>query len=265
MSDVVRVGCVPYLCSKVLIHTLGAEGPGHRLTLDVPSRLIQQLRDGQLDVALVSSIEFFRRKDYLIIPDISINTRLEAWSIRLFYKEDITKVRRVGLDPASNCSNALLKILLAKRFALKPEYVELAPGQDPMGDPSLDAFLKIGDPALTFQGPLKTMDLGDQWWQFARLPFVFAVWLARKGTDLKGVDKKLFMAKREGLRRVDEIVRQHALPLGLTEKKAAEYITRILGYDLSNIELGGFQTFYRYAIQMGLAEEGINFAFYNRS
>ncbi|MEM8711007.1 MAG: MqnA/MqnD/SBP family protein, partial [Planctomycetota bacterium] len=58
-----RVGSVPYLVGRPLDHGLGDE-PGITLEHDVPAKLIERLRAGDIDVALVSSIELFRRKDY---------------------------------------------------------------------------------------------------------------------------------------------------------------------------------------------------------
>jgi len=269
MQDTVRIGCVPYLCSKVLIHSMGTEGPGYTVVFDSPANLVTGLREGRLDVALVPAIEFFLRPGYVILPDMSINTRLEAWSVRLFVKRDmdIRKIRRVALDPRSVMSNALLKVLLAKRHGLSGvEYTFPPEGCDPASDASVDAFLKIGDAGLTLNDRrFQAVDLGEEWWNFARLPFVFAVWLARAGADLGGVDKRLLMSKRDGLRQTEKLAQQYGVPLGLTERKAMEYIGRIIGYDLSNVELGGLKTFYRYAVQMGLAEEGKEFAFYNRT
>ncbi|MCX7806633.1 MAG: menaquinone biosynthesis protein [Planctomycetota bacterium] len=269
MSGMVRVGCVPYLCSKVPIHGMLGGGHGCEVVFAVPAELVAMLRGGDLDVALVPAIEYFLQPGYAILPDMSINCRLEAWSVRLFVRggTDIRRIRRVALDPCSLMSNALLRILLTRKYALSGvEYVLPAAGNDPAADPSLDAFLKIGDAGLTFSDPAwKAVDLGEEWWSFARLPFVFAVWLTKVGTDLQGVDKRLIMSKREGLRQVAVLARQYGVPLGLPERKAIEYMSRVIGYDLSNVELGGLKTFYRYAVQMDMAEEGREFVFYNRT
>src|SRR5947208_3004226 len=53
MRPPVRVGAVNYLNTKPLIHNLEALAPQAELSLDLPSRLADQLATGQLDVALI--------------------------------------------------------------------------------------------------------------------------------------------------------------------------------------------------------------------
>jgi chorismate dehydratase len=90
------------------------------------------------------------------------------------------------------------------------------------------------------------------------------VWLAHKGTDLEGINKTLFLAKREGLRNFDAIARAEAPLLGLDVAKAKTYISKIVHYDLGRAELGGLDLFRRYLVRQGLAPGGTGFEFYTR-
>ena len=58
-----RVGAVPYLVGRPLVDGLSQE-PGLELSFAVPAQLVESLRRAELDVALVSSIELFRRPGY---------------------------------------------------------------------------------------------------------------------------------------------------------------------------------------------------------
>ena len=62
-TSALRVGSVPYLVGRPLDQGLGDE-PGIELHHAVPALLIDQLRAGEIDVALVSSIELFRTPGY---------------------------------------------------------------------------------------------------------------------------------------------------------------------------------------------------------
>jgi chorismate dehydratase len=264
---VIRIGSVPYLNSKVLVHGLKPQTERYTFEAHIPSILSKKLSDGAVDVALVSSIEYFKHPNaYVILPDLSVSSHREMWSIQLFYRGDLRALKRVGSDPASQTTNALLKIILCEKLRLATEVVPLALNEDPLSRPDLDGFLKIGDPCLRFEAPpgYAALDLASEWHAFTNLPFVFAVWLVRSGVDLNGINTDLFMAKREGLRHVDEIAARDAVALGLDFKRAREYIARIVKYDLGREEIGGLDLFRRYLIRMKLVEPGSGFDFYAR-
>jgi chorismate dehydratase len=263
---VIRIGSVPYLNSKVLNYGLLKSTPEYTFESHVPSILAKKLRDGEIDVALVSSIEYFRNPDYCILPDLSISGVREMWSIKLFHKRPLKAARRVALDPSSETTNSLVQIILREKLQLGIDFVQLNSGEDPLTRSDIDGFLKIGDPCLTYTPPpdYDALDLAQQWHQFTNLPFVFAVWLAHKGTDLQGINKTLFLAKREGLRNVDAIARAEAPKLGLEFARAKMYVSKIVHYDLGRTELGGLDLFRRYLVRQGLAPGGTGFEFYTR-
>jgi len=269
---VIRIGSVPYLNSKVLVHGLQAVDPRYTFECDVPSVLARKLREGQVDIALVSSIEYFRNPAYLIVPNLSVSSHREMWSIKLFYKsesgveprEALKSARKIGLDPSSETTNALLQIILHEKMSLGIELVPLRLDEDPLSRDDIDGFLKIGDPCLTFIPPpgYEALDLAAEWHAFTNLPFVFACWLARKGTDLEGVNNDLFLAKRQGLKNTEAIARAEAPKMGLDYARCKTYISKIVHYDLGRSELGGMDLFRRYLVRQNLAPQGTAFDFY---
>ena len=60
MVSPIRVGAVNYLNAKPLYYKLCELAPEVRLTMEVPSRLAEQLAAGELDVALIPSVEYLR-------------------------------------------------------------------------------------------------------------------------------------------------------------------------------------------------------------
>jgi chorismate dehydratase len=265
-SDVIRIGSVPYLNSKVLVYGLQRATPDYTFETHVPSVLAEKLRSGAVDIALVSAIEYFRNPGYCILPNLSISGHREMWSIKLFHRSPLSSARRVGLDPSSETTNALLKIILLEKLRLNIELVALTPGEDPAARGDLDGFLKIGDPCLLCAPPPghEALDLAAEWHAFTNLPFVFAVWLARQGADLEGVNNTLAMAKRDGLRHTDEIAREGSARLGLDFARVKTYISKIVHYDLGRSELGGLDLFRKYLLRQGLVNDPRGFNFYMR-
>lgn len=262
----IRVGTVPYLNAQVLVYGMQPGKPHYRCEAHLPSVLARKLRAGELDLALVSSIEYFRNPAYCIVPDISISAYSEMWSVKLFHRAPLADIRRVGLDPASESSNALLQIILQEKLQLGIELATLELGEDPLARADLDGFLKIGDPCLTFVPPpgYEALDLVAEWHTFTNLPFVFALWLTRKDLDLEGMNTELFMAKREGLRHAEELARAAAPRLGMDYIRTRNYITRIVRYDLGRQELGGLDLFRRYLVRQAVVQPSAGFDLYTR-
>ena len=97
-SSRLRVASVPYLVGRPVDEGLARE-PGIEFTRAVPARLARGLRDGSLDVALVSSIELFRipGASYLDGPCIAGEGRVS--SVQVFLRRPLAEVRTVALDP----------------------------------------------------------------------------------------------------------------------------------------------------------------------
>src|SRR3954467_6173355 len=147
MSLSVRVGAGNYLNPKPLIHDLAALAPQAVLTLDVPSRLADQLADGELDVALIPVIEYFPAGTYTIVPDVAIATHGPVLSVTLFSKVPWPEIKSVALDDGSRTSAALAQILLRKRYGVRPA-VKPLPIDAPAEGADTDAVLLIGDRAM---------------------------------------------------------------------------------------------------------------------
>ena len=114
MDNPIRIGAVNYLNTKPLICDLDVLASDAELVLDVPSRLADMLAAGELDVALVPAIEYFRSGSYSIVPDVSIATRGPVLSVTLFSRRRGTASaawHRRRIAPGA----ALTQILLRKR------------------------------------------------------------------------------------------------------------------------------------------------------
>ena len=117
----IRIGAVSYLNSKPLIEDLAELASEAELILDVPSRLADDLSAGELDVALIPSIEVLRDADYEIVSDACVATRGPVLSVTLFSKVPWEEIRTVALDEGSRTSAALTQLLLRKRYGVTPD------------------------------------------------------------------------------------------------------------------------------------------------
>src|SRR5687767_6573712 len=263
MPRPIRVGAVNYLNTRPLIEGLASFAPHAELHLDLPSRLADRLAAGDLDVGLIPVIELFRAGTYSVVPGVSIASRGPVLSVTLFSKLPWPDIRSVALDEGSRTSAALTRILLEKRYGIRPQCIQL-----PMGvaadDMPTDAVLLIGDRAMKacLPGFPHAYDLGQEWFDWTGLPFVYAVWAVRAGVDLRGTDRALRAARDYGLAKVGPIAQREAAKLGLDPGFCRRYLSNILSFDLGPRELAGLTRFYGLATELELTPEGVDLDFY---
>ena len=261
-ADMTRIGAVNYLNSKPLIEGLADLATGAELLLDFPSRLADQLSRGQLDVALIPSIACLGDPNYEIVSDACVATRGQVLSVKLFGRVAPAKIKRLALDAGSRTSVALSRILVGERYAVFPQ-LEPLPIEKSLANTTADAILLIGDRAIP--KPSESFefiwDLGEEWTRWTGLPFVFAMWATRSGTDLGAVEEALGAARDLGERNLEAIGRREAPLLGLPEQTTIDYLTQNLYYRLGAAERQGLQRFYQLAVEHDLVPGGIDLVF----
>lgn len=260
----IKLGAVNYLNTKPLIYGLKELAPQAELVLDLPSRLADGLAAGRFDVALIPSVEFFQNPAYSIVSDACIACRGPVMSVKLLSRTPAAQIRSLALDEGSRTSAALVRVLLKERFGIAPRLEPLPIGSS-IGAANTDAVLLIGDRAMHSPGApfAEVWDLGDEWCRWAELPFVFAMWVARPGVDLSGLDDALARARDLGLARLDKIAEVEAAPLGLSRPACISYLRDNLYFRLGPQELRGLDLFYRLAHKLGLAPAGVELGCYD--
>lgn len=263
VSQPIRIGAVSYLNTKPLIHDLERLAPEAELILDYPSRLADRLSHGQLEVALIPVIEYFRSGQYRLVPGISIASHGPVLSVTLFSKVPWPAIRRLALDEGSRTSAALSQVLCRHRYGVQPALVPLPLDARPE-DLDVDAVLLIGDRAMhaCLPGFQYAFDLGQEWHDWTGLPFVYAAWAVRPEVELGPVEEALHEAKRRGLANTGPIAVREAKALGLDAGFCRRYLTNIIRFDLGPRELAGMRHFYQLASELGLAKKGVNVNMY---
>jgi chorismate dehydratase len=261
---VIRLGAVRYLNARPLTYCLAQFAPRAELIFDVPSRLADALTAGELDVAMIPSIEYFRHPGYTIISDACIACRGPVRSVKLFSRVPVERIRSLALDEGSRTSAALIRILLKEEFDLDPVVSSLPIGASPAASPA-DAVLVIGDRGIASdQGRFDYIwDLGERWMQLTGLPFVFAMWIARPGVDLREFDAQLSRARDEGVERIPEIARLEAAYGWISVQDCLIYLRDHLHFYFGRLERQGLELFYQRAERHGLVPSGVKIEHYH--
>lgn len=251
----VRLGAVSYLNSKPLVRDLNSLLPESRIVLDYPSRLADALASGDLDVALIPSVEFFRGSGYRMISSACVAARGPVMSVKLYCRVHPGQIRRLALDEGSRTSAALARVILAERYGVYPD-AEPLPMESTTAASSADAILLIGDRAMhpPQEEFAEVMDLGQMWYDWTGLPFVFAMWVARDDVDLTGIEQALDESRDRGVAALHDIAQEQAPQLDLATGTAITYLTKHLNYHLTSAERSGLELFRQLAHDQDLLQ-----------
>ena len=253
MSTKIRVGAVSYLNTKPLVHDLSEIAPRVSLIYDLPSRLSDRLAAGELDVALIPSVEYFQGTNYSIVSDACIACRGPVLSVKLLSRTPLTDIRTLALDEGSRTSVALVRVLLQARFGVTPSLTALPIGMDAR-ETSTDAVLLIGDRAIhpPHGDFVAQWDLGEEWCRWSGLPFVFAMWTARSEVDTGDLDVALSLARDAGVERLAKIAAAEAAKVGLSCEECLSYLADNLYFYLGERERRGLELFRNRAAGLNL-------------
>ena len=120
----IRLGCVQYLNALPLIEGLQAWRDAHVVSA-VPSRLIDLLLGGEVDVALASVIDGARFPGRtVLLPVGMIGSDGPTLTVRLFSKVPWERVAVLHADTDSHTSVVLAQVILAKRFGVRCAVVD---------------------------------------------------------------------------------------------------------------------------------------------
>ncbi len=181
------IGRISYVNTIPFFHHLAQTGFSECVVDGVPAELNARIAGGGIDLSPSSSFEYARSwRDYLLLPGLSISSQGPVRSVLLFSRLPLEAVgtQEIALTAESATSVNLLQILLKEFCGAKgldcnvpevPVEKVIAAG---------GSALLIGDRALRTAGRVSrdmfVYDLGDLWYRFTGLPFVFALWIVRR-------------------------------------------------------------------------------------
>lgn len=210
---------------------------GGELVTGTPAELNDLLVAGELDISVISAIEYARHaRDLVLLSDLAISCDGPVRSVALFSKQAVGRLggQTILLSASSRTSVALLELLCRDVWKIKPKFAEArAEAQDLEALASLphEAVLVIGDAALKLAAAgtyPHRYDLGEEWKNWTDTPFVFAVWAARRSADPAAVQRgyqTLLHSRAWGLAHLDELAADTARITSISVTACREYLS----------------------------------------
>jgi chorismate dehydratase len=264
-----RLGRIPYINCYPVYQAIdrGVVSAPAELVTGTPAELNDLLVAGELDVSVISAVEYARNsRDLVLLPDIAISCDGPVRSVALFSRRDVGQLdrRTVLLSASSRTSVALLELLCRHVWKIEPRLAQArAEAQDLENLQHLphDAVLVIGDPALLLAAretyPHR-YDLGEEWKRWTGLPFVFAVWAARRSADpaaVQAVHQALLRSRGWGLENLQNLAHLASTNTGVPADACRTYLSG-LDYALTYKHLAGLTDFFRRLAADGIVPEG---------
>lgn len=250
-----RVGFHDFLNSRPLLYPFrhGLLETPFELVVDTPSRLADRFHEGELDMALIPSIEYAMSEGSVIVPAVCIASLGPVETVVMFSEMAMEDVESVLVDPKSRSSVAMLRILFKEMHNKEPAMITGKEDDPALVLRSADAGLVIGDAAFSVDREKYLVhDLGELWFRHTGRPFVHAVLCAKRGQMWDRAVAAIEEAKKIGLLERELIARQE----GRDHREAdaiLDYLTKRIIYDLGEAERDGLSVFLRKAMELGLA------------
>jgi chorismate dehydratase len=220
-----RIGRIGYInCAPVygaIDRGIVALPAGTELVTGTPAELNDLLLAGELDLSVISAIEYARHaSDLVLLPDLAISCDGPVRSVALFAKQAVGRLggSTILLSASSRTSVTLLELLCRDVWKITPKFAEArAEAEDLAALASLphEAVLVIGDAALRLAAAgtyPHRYDLGEEWKRWTGLPFVFAVWAARRASSVAAQQghEALLASRAWGLEHLDDLAAEAA-------------------------------------------------------
>ena len=188
---------------------------------------------GEIDAGPFSLMDYLRQEAGMELMGWCIATRDQVKSVMLFSKEGWRDLdgRTIGITDDTATSVHLLRVLLEQKYGVHARFERLHQGVNSYE--GFDAVLLIGDEALRrnkygLDGFELVYDLAREWYQWKKLPFVFAVWALRRSLP-PGVKEELTALLKGSLESLGgefvKVAGRHGRRIGLTDAETQEYLS----------------------------------------
>ncbi len=227
-----------------------------------PSVCAADVLSGRADLGLIPVAAL--TADLAVVPGCVIASVGKVRSILLILKAPHTleTVRTVAADTASLSSVAYAQVLFRKFSGNNPVFVPATADIVAMMA-GADAALVIGDPALLalerrseterIVGRCIWLDVAEEWTRRTGLPWVAAVWAARREAvgDWDDLVCDLQSSRGHGLAHIEELVSEWVPRIALPAATIREYLSHNIHYTLDAACLEAIAVFRRYAAEVG--------------
>lgn len=234
-----KVAAVKYLNTLPML--AGLQGlQGIELYLDDPAACARMLLDDQVDIALCPVGALVDIPDYHIISNVGIGCLGPVRTVAVYSHLPLKQLKAIRLFGESRSSNLLIQVIEKQFLRLG---LNILPAESIVPDDQYTGQLCIGDRCFDMEKEYPFVaDLGELWYHYTTLPFVFACWVSIRPVEPDFVEA-FSRAVASELSGIDEMV----LPETRSDVDVRKYLLENIRYELDADSRKALQMFTHYA------------------
>lgn len=255
----ITIGAAPFVSTRPLIYGITSDrSEDVTLTYDEPSLLAEALMRGELDVALVPSIEYLRGIGRFHIEGPALVAQPGGGGVLLASQKPLAEVERIAVGEFSRTPIAALRIVLAERYNVTPDIL-VEKNLRQRWREQYDAVLISGDGALP--GGLhdepcaEVVNVCSLWYSVTSKPLVTALWVFNDETLRSRLTELLVSSRNAGVQNLSHLADGIAQSTQYDGSQLYDYIAQSWSYQMGPDELDGLRRLEELAMQYDVLRE----------
>jgi chorismate dehydratase len=250
-----RVSIVSYLNSKPFLYGLKNSVISQEidLSLDIPSKVAVKLLFNKADVGLIPVAGLIDLDEYQIIGDYCIGSVGKVRTVVLASEVPLDEIETVLMDYQSRSSVLLTKVLAKFYWKKNFKWDNTCNDFQHVSIRGNTAGIVIGDRVFEIENNFRYIyDLSEEWYNFTKLPFVFAVWAANKKVT-SAFEMEFNRALTFGIENMKEIIslEQNNYP-GVD---ISDYFAQNISFELDSEKQKGMKKFLELAARLEVVNQ----------
>ncbi len=232
----IKIGLVSYLNTLPFVHGIKMMRKNQtkwdiETSYAYPSKCTTLFLQNKIDIGIIPVGALPQLQNYSIVSNFCLGAQQTVDSVLLLSQKPIKEIESILLDYQSNTSVLMTKVLSRHFWKINPIWIEAEKDFENKIN-GTTAGVVIGDRTFTLKNQFPFVyDLAAEWYSFQKLPFVFALWIAKPNLPNQFIDDFNFFLN-EGVQQLtkglDLFFDDYHLPI--SQSIALDYLTKKMYY-----------------------------------
>ncbi len=258
----IRIGTSGHMATRPLVFGL-TQKPHEDIEIvyDEPGSLALALERGELDAALIPSIEFLRGVGAYSVNGPALVAKRPTGSLKLVTNKPLPEVGRIAVDEFTRTPLVILRVVLDQIYHILPDLWVHKPGRLLASEWSnhYDGVLLDGDQGIEYcyrerRSGETCYDVDGMWFSLFSTPLVLSLW-AYNDAGLKDTLERLLVESRDlGVQNLSRISAAAARAALYDEEFLHRFYHTPWGFDLGQEETEGLRVLEKFAREYQLLQ-----------